>query len=193
MNFTLSPAIRRSLYLTLALMLAGVIVERLRDSEPTVVAPTETPARAEARLEQLRAAAATVPAKDEILKKAEADLASREKGLIVADTAPQAQAELIRIIRELGHGESPAVEIRNTDGFGIRPFGDSYGEATVSVTIDCRPDQLVNILAGLAARPELVSTNDLRITSANAKDKVVNVHLTVSGIVPRKLVPEKHS
>jgi hypothetical protein len=193
MNFTLSPAIRRSLYLTLALMIAGVVVERLRDSEPAVVAPTETPARAETRLEQLRAAAATVPAKDEILKKAEADLAAREKGLIVADTAPQAQAELIRIIRELGHGESPAVEIRNTDGFGIRPFGDSYGEATVSVTIDCRPDQLVNILAGLAARPELVSTNDLRITSANAKDKVVNVHLTVSGIVPRKLVPEKHS
>jgi len=193
MNFTLSPAIRRSLFITLALMIAGVIVEHLRDSEPTVVAPTETPTRAEARLEQLRATASTVPAKDEILKKAEADLAAREKGLIVADTAPQAQAELIRIVRELGHGESPAVEIRNTDGFGIRPFGDSYGEATVSVTIDCRPDQLVNILAGLAARPELVSTNDLRVTSANAKDKVVNVHLTVSGIVPRKLVPEKHS
>jgi len=193
MNFTLSPAIRRSLFITLALMIAGVIVDRLRDSDPGVVAPTETPTRAEARLEQLRATAATVPAKDEILKKAEADLAVREKGLIIADTAPQAQAELIRIVRELGRGESPAVEIRNTDGFGIRPFGDSYGEVTVSVTVDCRPDQLVNILAGLAARPELVSTNDLRITSANAKDKMVNVHLTVSGIVPRKLVPEKHS
>ena len=193
MNLTLSPAIRRSLYLTLALMLAGVIVEHLRDSEPPVVAPTETPVRAETRLEQLRAAASTVPAKEEILKKAEVDLASREKGLIIADTAAQAQAQLIQIIRELGRSESPAVEIRNTDGLGIRPFGDSYGEATVAVQVECRIDQLLNILAGLNARPELVSTSDLRITSASAKDKVIGVHLTVSGIVPRKLVPEKHS
>ena len=190
---TFSPAVRRSLYLTLAFLLAGVIVEQFHDSTPAVVAPTDSPARAEARLEQLRATASTVPAKTEILKQAEADLATREKGLIIADSFQQAQAQLIQIVRALGRNESPAVEIRNTDGLGIKPFGDSYGEATVSVQIECRVDQLVNMLAGLAARPELVSTSDLRVTSSNAKEKTVGVHLTVSGIVPRKLVPEKHS
>jgi len=190
---TFSPTVRRSLYLTLAFLLAGVIVEQFRDSTPAVVAPTDSPARAEARLEQLRATASTVPAKTEILKQAEADLATREKGLIIADTAAQAQGQLLQIVRALGRNESPIVEIRSTDGLGIRPFGDSYGEATVSVQIECRVDQLVNMLAGLAARPELVSTSDLRVTSSNAKEKTVGVHLTVSGIVPRKLVPEKHS
>jgi hypothetical protein len=190
---TLTPSLRPYLAIGAVALLAGVIIRYWPDSTPDTVAPSSTPARAEARLEQLRASAATVPAKQEILNKAQADLASREKGLIIADTAAQAQAELIKIVRALGRAETPPVEIRNTDGLGLRPFNDSYGEVTVSVQIECRVDQLVNMLAALAARPELVSTSDLRVTSANPKEKTVGVHLTVSGIVPRKLIPEKHS
>jgi hypothetical protein len=59
------------------------------------------------------------------------------------------------------------------------------------VQIDCRIDQLVNILAALGSQPELVSTSDLRVASSNAKEKTVGVRLTVSGVVPRRLVPEK--
>jgi hypothetical protein len=190
---TVSPFLRRYLAFGAASLIAGLIIHYWPDSTPSPVAPSDTPARAEARLELLRATAATVPDKEEILNKAQADLAAREKGLIVADTAAQAQAELIKIVRTLGRAEAPPVEIRNTDGLGIRPFNDSYGEVTVSVQIECRIDQLVNMLAAIAARPELISSSDLRIGSANPKDKTVGVHLTVSGIVPRKLVPEKHS
>jgi len=150
-------------------------------------------AASQRRLARLREIAATVPEREEILKKVNAELAAREKGLIVADTAAQAQAQLIQIIRTLGRAETPAVEIRTTEGFGLRALGDSYGEATVSVQIECRIDQLVNMLAALAARPELVSTSDLRVTSTNAKEKTIGVHLTVAGVVPKKLVPEKHS
>jgi hypothetical protein len=190
---TVSPFLRRYLAFGAASLIAGLIIHYWPDSTAAPVAPSDTPARAEARLELLRATAATVPDKEEILSKAQADLASREKGLIIADTAAQAQAQLITIVRAIGRAEAPPVEIRNTDGLGIRPFNDSYGEVTVSVQIECRIDQLVNMLASIAARPELISTSDLRIGSANPKDKTVGVHLTVSGIVPRKLVPEKHS
>lgn len=195
---TLTPFYRRTLYMTLALSVAGAIVRNWPESTPGVVAPTviapiDTPARAEARLAQLRATAASIPAREEILKNAQADLATREKGLIVADTAAQAQAQLIQLVRDLGRRENPPVEIRSTDSFGIRALGDAYGEATVSVQIECHIDQLVNMLAALAARPELVSTGDLRITSQNSKEKTVGVRLTVAGVVPRKLVPEKHS
>jgi len=189
----LSPFYRRMLWLSIALTAAYLIIYNWPSSAPTVAAAADTPARAEARLAQLRDTAATVPAKEKILKDAQADLAARETGLIAADTVFQAQAQLIQIIREVGHRESPPVEIRNTEAFGIRPFGDTYGEATVSLQIDCRIEQLVNILASIAARPELISTSDLRVTSANAKDKTVMVRLTVAGIVPRKLVPEKRS
>ncbi len=190
---TLSPFYRRMLWFTLASFVAGLIVTYWPQSTPEVVSAAKTPVRAEARLAQLRDTAATVPAKEKIFNDAQADLAAREKGLIIADTAAQAQAQLIAIIREVGRRESPPVEIRGTEGFGIRAFGDAYGEASVSVQLLCPIDQLVNMLASIASRPELISTNDLRITSGNAKDKTVSVHLTISGIVPRKLVHEKRT
>jgi len=34
-------------------------------------------------------------------------------------------------------------------------------------------------------------TSDLRVLSSNAKEKTVAVRLAVSGVVPRRLVPEK--
>jgi len=157
-----------------------------------VVAPAGDPvALAEKRLAKLRETAATVPAKEDIFKKVSADLAAREKGLIAADTAAQAQAQLIQIIRRLGASETPPVEIRATELGGVRALGNDYGEAVVSVQIDCRIDQLVNILAALPSQRELVTTSDLRVVSSNAKEKTVGVRLTVAGVVPRRLVPEK--
>ena len=117
---TLTPFYRRTLYMTLALSIAGAVVRNWPESTPGVVAPADTPARAEARLAQLRATAASIPAREEILKNAQADLATREKGLIVADTAAQAQAQLIQLVGELGRHENPPVAIRSTDSFGIR-------------------------------------------------------------------------
>jgi hypothetical protein len=72
----------------------------------------------------------------------------------------------------------------------VRPFGD-YGEVFVTVQIECGIDQLINILVGLAARPEMIASDELRVTSANAKDKTIGVQLTVTGVVPRKLIPSK--
>lgn len=190
---TLSPFYRRVLAFAAIALLLGVVIRFWpEDSAPSAAPTAETVAIDEQRLARLRDIAATVPAKEEILKKAQLELADREKGLIVADTAAQAQAQLIQIVRTLGGAESPAVDIR-TEGFGLRPLGDAYGEASVSVQFECRIDQLVNMLAGLAERPELASTNDLRVAPTNSKDKTVSVRLTVSGVVPRKLIPERHS
>jgi hypothetical protein len=192
---TLEPRHRRALPFVALILAVGIAIRFWPESStPVVVASTaDDLAAAQRRLARLREVAATVPEREEILKKVNAELAAREKGLIVADTAAQAQAQLIQIIRTLGRAENPPVEIRTTEGFGLRPLGDAYGEATVSVQVECRIDQLINMLAGIAARPELVSTSDLRVTSSNAKEKTIGVHLTVAGVVPRKLVPEKRS
>ncbi len=156
-----------------------------------MTASTDSVALTEKRLAKLRAEAAMVPGKEDILKKVSADLALREKGLIQADTLAQAQAHLIQVVRTLGQAENPPVQIRATESFGIRPLGDSYGEASVSVQIECRIDQLVNLLAAVTAQTELISTNDIRVTAANPKEKLIGVRLTISGIVPGKLVPQK--
>ena len=190
----LQPRDRRALAWLAVSALLGLVIHfwPANDSAAAVVAPVGDPvALAETRLARLREAAATVPAKEAVFKKASAELATREKGIITADTAAQAQAQVIQIIRRLGAAETPPIEIRSTELTPVGPFGDSYGEASVAVQIECRIDQLVNLLAGLQAEPELVATNNLRVLSSNAKEKTVSVRLAVSGVVPRRLADEK--
>ncbi len=125
----LRPRDRRALAWLAVSALLGVIVHfwPANDSAAAVVAPVGDPvALAETRLARLRESAATVPAKESVFKKVSADLALREKGIIQADTAAQAQAQLIQIIRRLGAAENPAIDIRSTELNPIRPFGDSY-------------------------------------------------------------------
>jgi hypothetical protein len=190
----LSSRDRRALAWLAVSALLGLVIHfwPVSDSNTAVVAPAGDPvALAETRLARLRETAATVPAKEIVLKKVSSELATREKGIITADTAAQAQAQVIQIIRRLGAAETPPIEIRSTELTPVRPFGDSYGEASVAVQIECRIDQLVNLLASLQSEPELVATSDLRVLSSNAKEKTMSVRLAVSGVVPRRLVSEK--
>ena len=190
---TLQPRERRLLMvLPVALVVFGVIYFWSSEDAPKVVAPSvSSAATAEKRLAHLREVAATVPGKELILKKVSAELADREKSLIRADTAAQAQAQIVQILRRLASQEAPPLDIRSTDLGGITALGDSYGTANVSIQMDCRVDQLVNFLAAIGSLNELVSTSEIRINSGNPKEKTVNVRLTVAGVVPRKLVPEK--
>jgi|SRR5579863_93652 len=154
-----------------------------------VVAPTDSIALAEKRLARLRDTAATVPQKQDILKSVAADLAKRETGLIPGETAAQAQTELLTILRRLCAAQQ--IEIKATELPGISPLGDAYGEVNVAVTVECRMEQLINLLADLGGQPRLVTTSELQIIAANPKEKTVNVRLAVSGVTARKLVPEK--
>jgi hypothetical protein len=189
----LSPGFRRTLAWVVVSGVTTLIWSYWSSSSPATiaVASTDSVGMAEKQLAKLREAAATVPQKQEILKQVSGDLAVREKGIINADTAQQAQAQIIQVLRKLVNDENPRVEIRSQELGEVRAYGDVYGEVFVGIQIECGIDQLVNILAGLAARPELIASNELRVTSANPKTKTIGVHLLVSGIVPRKLVPGK--
>jgi hypothetical protein len=190
---TLSPGFRRALAWTLVSGVISLIWTYWQSSSSTTVAvaSTDSVGMAEKHLAKLRDAAATVPQKQEILKQVSGDLAVRDKGIIIADTAQQAQAQIVQVLRKLGNDENPRVDIRSQEYGEVRPLGDIYGEVFVSVQVECGIDQLVNVLVGLAARPELIASNELRVTSANPKNKTIGVRLTVSGVVPRKLVPGK--
>ncbi|HEV8413009.1 MAG TPA: type II secretion system protein GspM [Bryobacteraceae bacterium] len=152
-------------------------------------AAPQSVAQMEQRLARVRETAATVPGKQEILKKVAGDLAIRENGMIRAETAPQAQAQVVSILRDLAASES--LQLRNYELGAIAPFGDDYGAVNVSIQVECRIEQLLNFLAALAARPELIATRDLRVIAADPKQKTLNVRITVAGIVPKSLAPKK--
>src|SRR5205823_14898395 len=144
---------------------------------------------AEKKLTKLRQLAATVPGKETLLKEANAQLAAKEAGVIQAETAQQAQAQLLQVIRALGKTEN--IDARGGEFGPVRPLGDDYGEVSVAVSFECGIDHFVNMLAALTSQKELLATSEMRISAANPKDKTVTVRLTLSGVIPRKLVPEQ--
>jgi hypothetical protein len=159
--------------------------------ETRVVTPAQSVAAAEKRLARYRQLAATVDVREVSARRAAAALADREKGIIQAATAAQAQAQLLQVVRRIGKAQAPPIDLRSVELGQIQPFGSAYGLTSVSVTFACRIEQLVNLVADLTAQPELVAPADLRITSGDQKQKVMQVRLTVAGVVPRALVPEK--
>lgn len=158
----------------------------------TPAAATETIPGAENRLTRVKATAATLPGREEILAKVKGELTLRERGLIQADTAAQAQAQLLQIARRIARGSS-GIELRNTEIGPAKPFGDHYGEVAVSVNFEAGIDQLINFLADLTTQKEMIGTTDLRVGTANPKQKTVPVRLTISGLVRRELIPERKS
>ena len=161
----------------------------MREKRPEAVTAIDSVPLAEQRLAKLRETVATVPGKEKAARQAAAELTSREKGMIRADTAAQAQAQLLEIIRRAGKEEG--IDVRGAEEMKVRPLSDDYGEVVVAVSFTCRIEQFVNLMTDLANRPELIATNEIRVAAANPKEKTVLVRLGLSGVVPRKLVPAK--
>ena len=183
---------RERLLLLVAGVLAVLVVLRLGlgSSGPAIAeASVDSVEMAEKKLVKLRQLAATVPGKEAVLNQAKAQLAAKEVGIIQAETAQQAQAQLLQTIRAIGKEEK--IDARGGEFGPVKPLGEDYGEVSVAVSFECGIDHFVNFLAALTSEKALLASSEMRITSANPKEKTVNVRLTLSGVIPRKLVPEQ--
>lgn len=158
-------------------------------SAPAVVGPTDSIPAAERQLARRRQLAATVAGKEAVLQKAVAELQTREAGVLKADTAAQAQAQLLDVIRKAATANG--IDVRGAEEMRVRPLANEYGEVSVVETFTCGMEQLVNLLADLANQPQILATNEIDISGGNDKKKNVQVRLSLSGVVPRKLVPKK--
>jgi len=144
---------------------------------------------AERRLNSLRQIAAALPAKEASLKQVDAELGAREKTIPTTGTAAQAQARLLEVARRVGNANG--IEIRGGDFLTPKTFGDAYGEVFAGVTFTCHIDQFVNFFADLSREPDLISPSEITVNTQDQKTKILNVRMILSGVVPRKLVPEK--
>ncbi len=178
----------------LAILVVGPVLILLRlgvfqSSDTNVVAPSESIPVAEQRLDRLRKLAATVPGKEAVLKQATAELSSREAGVLKADTAAQIQAQLLDTIRQAASANG--IDARGAEELRVQALANDYGEVSVVETFTCGIEQLVNLLADLANRPQIMATNEITITGGNDKKKNVQVRLSLSGVVSKNLVPQQ--
>jgi hypothetical protein len=166
----------------------------LKDDKPAVVGGKansgESIAQAEKRLAHLHIVAATVPAKLKVLDAVDAGLALREKEAIQVDTAAQAQARLLEIARRVASAEG--IDLRGGEFGQPKAISADYGEIYAGVNFSCPIEKFVNFMAGLSHEPELISPTEIHVSSLlNPKDKMITVRMTIGGLVPKKLIPEK--
>jgi hypothetical protein len=147
--------------------------------------------QAEKRLERLDRQAAALPGRNEALKRAKDELARREKGIITADTPAQAQARLLEIIRRIARAQQPPLLLRGSEFREVKPLGDAYGEVAVTIQFEAGIEQVLNMLADIGNQPELIAVSDLSLSQVSGKQKLVPARVTVSGVVPRTLVPAR--
>lgn len=185
-NFDRKTALRLGAGVAAILLLKFVVFS---DRQPAVIGATEDIPAAEARLKRMREIAATVSARENQFKQATAELNEREKGILKADTAAQAQAILQERLHRVGLANG--IDIRGLEDQKVKPLGNDYGQASVSVRFACNIDQLVNFMAALGNEPELFSTDEINITGTADAKKAIQVRLTLAGVVSKKVAQEK--
>jgi hypothetical protein len=189
---TLQPKDKRALAL-LAVAVVAVVIFLLASGSgaaPAVVGASDNIATAERRLARVRRIAATLDAKQDMLRRVSSELATREKAILDAATAAQAQAQLLNIARQVAQAQQPPIEFGTVELQQPAKSGD-YGEVRVAVPFTCQIENVVNFLADLTKRPEAIAATELRITARDEKQKTVSARVVISGVIPRRLVPEK--
>jgi hypothetical protein len=190
---TITPRDRRALILLGVSAVVALLVWAALDTPDTapVVTSVQSVPQAERRLVKSREMIAATEGKEKVLEQLQEALAEREKGMITAETAAQAQASIVQSLRKIASQQAPPVELRSVEIGPVKPYGDAYGEATVAVSMVCHIEQLVNVVAELSQQPEAIATTDVRVLAGDPRQKTITARLTLAGLVARSLVPEK--
>lgn len=113
---------------------------------------------------------------------------SLEERLLESETAALAQAEMRERVGELLEGAG--ISMRASRFTNVEAEGEDFAQVPLIVDFTCDITRFVNLLADIANAQELLSTREIKVSSANPKTKAVRVELTVSGYLPITRTPE---
>ena len=113
---------------------------------------------------------------------------SLEDRLLESETAALAQAEMRERVGELLEGAG--ISMRASRFKTVEAEGEDFAQVPLIVDFSCDITRFVNLLADIANARELLSTREIKVSSANPKTKTVRVELTVSGYMPIDRAPE---
>ncbi|HNY41492.1 MAG TPA: GspMb/PilO family protein [Bryobacteraceae bacterium] len=187
----LSERDRRAVMVLAVLAAVFLAIRFWPESDAGTVVESSSIPQLERRVQRLRQIDKSLGSREAVGKKVAAALAGREKGLIQAETAAQAEAQILQVIRRVLRAQTPPVELRGSELRPPRPIGEHYGEVSVQVTLDCGIEQVLNLLSDLGSQPEALGTGAISFDTANPKLKTVPARIVVAALVPKKLLPKK--
>ncbi|MCS7043246.1 MAG: GspMb/PilO family protein [Bryobacteraceae bacterium] len=156
-----------------------------------VVGPAVTVEQMEQRIRKLRRMAAAAPGREEALKKVRQELGQREQGMLRAETAAQAQAQMLELVRRVAKSQPESFALKGAEFGQPRALGDAYAEIVMTVIVECPVEQLLAFLADVSNQPELIAISEVQLSQAAGNRKIIPARLTFTGVAPRSLAPEK--
>ena len=113
---------------------------------------------------------------------------SLEDRLLESETAALAQAEMRERVGELLEGAG--ISMRASRFTNVEAEGEDFAQVPLIVDFTCDVTRFVNLLADIANAQKILSTREIKVSSANPKTKAVRVELTISGYLPITSTPE---
>ena len=113
---------------------------------------------------------------------------SLEDRLLESETAALAQAEMRERVGELLEGAG--ISMRASRFTNVEAEGEDFAQVPLIVDFTCDVTRFVNLLADIANARKLLSTREVKVSSASPKTKAVRMQLTVSGYLPITSTPE---
>ena len=113
---------------------------------------------------------------------------SLEDRLLESETAALAQAEMRERVGELLEGAG--ISMRASRFANVEAEGEDFAQVPLIVDFTCDVTRFVNLLADIANARKLLSTREVKVSSASPKTKAVRMQLTVSGYLPIGRTPE---
>lgn len=141
---------------------------------------------AERRVRRLQEVARQRPRAAAEAEAAAKALAATERGLLKATTPALAEAEMLQIMKDMLGAQGISMQ---SSEFGVpKAAGGDYAQAPLTVNFTCGIEQWINLMATLRNAPQTLSSVDIRLAPADAKNKTVQVRMVVAGYIPASLV-----
>ncbi len=115
-------------------------------------------------------------------------LAEFESGLLRAESAELAKAEMRQVVGNLLVAEG--ITMRSSRFGNVELERDHFAQVPLTVDFDCRVEQFVNWMATLSNSERLLTTRQIVLSPANPDTKAVRARVRVSGYLPVSRTPE---
>ena len=115
-------------------------------------------------------------------------LAEFESGLLQAESAELAKAEMRQVVGNLLVAEG--ITMRASRFGNVELEQDYFAQVPLTVDFDCRVEQFVNWMTTLSNSERLLTTRRIVLRPTKTETKAVRAQVTVSGYLPVSRTPE---
>jgi len=149
-------------------------------SQPVTAAPSSV-ATLEKRLRRLQERASQKPLVAAEAEAAARALAETERGLLRGATPALASAEMQQLMKQMlqTHG----INMQASEFGPVKTAGEDYSQVPLSVSFPCAIEQWINLMVALRNAPQVLATQNIRLSPGDQKNKLMNVHMVVAGYI----------